>query len=93
MQEVRSDSLMLRRATMLMLIVFAWLVRTLATLGFDGLTACSISCRVVCPLCLRRTATDPLVFVSVPVLLIAVSVVASNVPARKGHDDRIRWCR
>jgi putative ABC transport system permease protein len=29
------------------------------------------------------TATDPLVFVCMPVLLIAVSVVASYVPARK----------
>jgi putative ABC transport system permease protein len=29
------------------------------------------------------TATDPLVFVGVPLLLVAVSVIASYVPARK----------
>jgi putative ABC transport system permease protein len=29
------------------------------------------------------TATDPLVFAGVPLLLIAVSVLASYVPARK----------
>ena len=29
------------------------------------------------------TATDPIVFVSVPLLLVAVSLVASYVPARK----------
>ena len=128
MKEVLSDSLMLRRATMLMLTVFALLALTLATLGIYGLTAYSVSRRtheiglrvalgasrpqilrlvvgrelvtsmigaaigVGAAFILTRglsamlydvTATDPLVFVCMPVLLIAVSVVASYVPARK----------
>ena len=128
MQEVLSDSLMLRRATMLMLTVFALLALTLASLGIYGLTAYSVSRRtheiglrvalgasrpqilrlvvgrelvtsmigaaigVGAAFMLTRglsamlygvAATDPLVFVSMPVLLIAVSVVASYVPARK----------
>ena len=45
MEEVLSDSLMLRRATMLMLTVFALLALTLATLGIYGLTAYSVSRR------------------------------------------------
>jgi putative ABC transport system permease protein len=45
MKEVLSDSLMLRRATMLMLTVFALLALTLATLGIYGLTAYSVSRR------------------------------------------------
>jgi len=128
MEEVLSDSLMLRRATMLMLTVFATLALTLATIGIYGLTTFSVSRRTheiglrvalgasrpqILRLVVGRelvisvigaaigmgaaflltrglsamlygvTATDPLVFVSVPVLLIAVSVVASYVPARK----------
>jgi putative ABC transport system permease protein len=128
MEEVLSDSLMLRRATMLMLSVFALLALTLATVGIYGLTAYSVSRRtheiglrvalgasrpqilrlvvgrelvtsiigaaigVGAALILTRglsgmiygvTATDPLVFAGVPLLLIAVSVVASYVPARK----------
>src|ERR1044071_5948328 len=45
MKEVLSDSLMLRRATMLMLTVFALLALTLATLGIYGLTSYSVSRR------------------------------------------------
>ena len=128
MVDVLSDSLMLRRATMLMLMVFALLALTLATVGIYGLTAYSVSRRtheiglrvalgasrpqilrlvvgrglvtsiigaaagVGAALVLTRglsgmlygvTATDPLVFAGVPLLLIAVSAVASYVPARK----------
>jgi putative ABC transport system permease protein len=128
MQEVLSDSLMLRRATMLMLTVFALLALTLATLGIYGLTAYSVSRRTheiglrvalgasrpqILRLVVGRelvtsmigaaigvgaafimtrglsamlydvTATDPLVFVCMPLMLIAVSVIASYVPARK----------
>ncbi len=128
MEKVLSDSLMLRRASMLMLSVFALLALTLATVGIYGLTAYSVSRRtheiglraalgasqlqilrlvvgrglvtsvigaaigVAAAFMLTRglsgmlygvTATDPLVFAGVPLLLIAVSVVASYVPARK----------
>jgi putative ABC transport system permease protein len=128
METVLSDSLMLRRAAMLMLIVFASLALILATVGIYGLTAYSVSRRtheiglrvalgasrpqilrlvvgrglvtsvigaaigVAAALLLTRglsgmlygvTATDPLVFAGVPLLLIAVSAVANYVPARK----------
>ena len=128
MENVPSDSLMLRRASMLMLTVFASLALTLATVGIYGLTAYSVSRRtheiglrvalgasrsqilrlvvgrglvtsvigaaigVGAALMLTRglsgmlygvTATDPMVFAGVPLLLIAVSAVASYVPARK----------
>jgi putative ABC transport system permease protein len=128
MEQVLSDSLMLRRVSMLMLIVFSGLALTLATVGIYGLTAYSVSRRtheiglrvalganrsqilrlvvvrglltsligaaigLTAAFALTRslsgmlygvTATDPLVFASVPLLLIAVSVVASYVPARK----------
>ena len=128
MEELLADSLMLRRATMLMLSVFALLALTLATVGIYGLTAYSVSRRTheiglrvalgasrpqILRLVVGRelvtsmigaaiglgaafmltrglsgmlygvTATDPLVFACVPLLLIAVSVVASYVPARK----------
>jgi putative ABC transport system permease protein len=128
MESVLSDSLMLRRVSMLMLAVFALLALTLATVGIYGLTAYSVSRRtheiglrmalgasqagilrlvvvrglvisligaaigVAAALQLTRalsgmlygvTATDPLVFAGVPLLLVAVSVIASYVPARK----------
>ena len=128
MQKVLSDSLMLRRVSMLMLSVFAGLALTLATVGIYGLTAYSVSrrtheiglraalgaspmqilwlvvgrglfisligvaiglaaafqlTRVVAGMLYGVTATDPLVFAGVPVLLIAVSMLASYVPARK----------
>ncbi len=128
MEQVLSDSLMLRRVSMLMLIVFAGLALTLASVGVYGLTAYSVSRRtheiglrvalgasqpqilrlvvvhglmtsligavigVAAAFALTRslsgmlygvTATDPLVFAGVPLLLIGVSAIASYVPARK----------
>jgi predicted permease len=128
MEKVLSDSLMLRRVSMLMLTVFALLAVTLAIVGIYGLTAYSVSRRtheiglrvalgasqgqilrlivvrglvtsmigaaiglaaafqltyVLSGMLYNVTATDPLVFAGVPLLLVAVSVVASYVPARK----------
>jgi putative ABC transport system permease protein len=128
METVLSDSLMLRRVSMLLIAVFASLALTLATVGIYGLTAYSVSRRtheiglrvalgasqaqilrlvvgrglvtsligaaigVAAAFVLTRglsgmlygvTATDPLVFAGVPLLLIAVSMLATYVPARK----------
>ena len=128
MEKVLSDSLMLRRVSMLMLTMFAALALILATVGVYGLTAYSVSRRtheiglrvalgasqsqilrlvvirglgisligagigLTAALQLTRalsgmlygvSTTDPLVFAGVPVVLIAVAVVASYVAARK----------
>jgi putative ABC transport system permease protein len=128
METVLSDSLMLRRVSMLMLTVFASLALTLATVGIYGLTAYSVSrrtheiglrvalganqaqilrlivvrglvtsligaaiglaaafqlTRALSAMLYGVTATDPLVFAGVPLLLVAVSAVASYIPARK----------
>ena len=128
MEQVLSDSLMLRRTSMLMLIIFAAVALSLATVGVYGLTAYSVSRRTheiglrvalgasrmqVLRLVVVRamvialagaaigmaaawqltralagmlygvTATDPLVFAAVPLLLIGVAMLASYVPARK----------
>lgn len=128
MEMVLSDSLMLRRVSMLMLAVFAALALTLAAVGIYGLTVYSVSrrtheiglrvalgasqaevlrlivvrglvismigaaiglaaalqlTRVLSGMLYGVTATDPLVFVGVPLLLVAVSAIASYVPARK----------
>ena len=128
METVLADSLMLRRVSMLMLVVFAALALTLATVGIYGLTAYSVSrrtheiglrvalgasqveilrlvvvrglaaslvgaaigvaaawqlTRALAGMLYGVTATDPLVFAGVPLLLVAVSVIASYLPARK----------
>jgi putative ABC transport system permease protein len=128
MQTVLSDSLTLRRVSMMLLAVFASLALTLATVGIYGLTSYSVSRRtheiglrvalgasrsqimrlvlgrglvtsivgaaigVAAAFALTRglagmlygvTATDPMVFAGVPLLLIGISVLASYVPARK----------
>jgi len=128
MEQVLSDSLMLRRISMLMLTVFASLALTLATVGIYGLTAYSVSRRTheiglrvalgasqsqILRLVVIRglatsligaaiglaaafqlthalsgqlygvTARDPLVFAVAPLVLVAVSVLANYIPARK----------
>lgn len=128
MEQVLSDSLMLRRVSMLMLSVFAGLALTLATVGIYGLTAYSVARRTheiglraalgasqgqILRLVVIRGlatsligaaiglaaafelsgalsgmlfgvgATDPLVFASVPLLLVGISVLACYIPAAK----------
>jgi len=128
MDQVLSDSLMLRRVSMLMLMIFAALALTLATVGIYGLTAYAVSrrtheiglrvalgasqpqilrlvvlrglatsligaaiglaaafelTRMLAGMLYGVTATDPLVFAGVPLMLVAVSAVANYVPARR----------
>ncbi|HLY20733.1 MAG TPA: ABC transporter permease [Bryobacteraceae bacterium] len=128
MEQVLSNSLTLRRVSMLMLTVFACLALTLATVGIYGLTTYSVSrrtheiglrvalgasqsqilrmvvgrglltsligaavglaaafqlTRALSGMLYGVTATDSIVFAGVPLLLIAVSAIASFLPARK----------
>jgi len=128
MEEVVSDSLVLRRLSVWMLGVFAALALMLATVGVYGLTAYAVSrrtheiglrmalgaapssvmrmvlgrgllialvgvalglpgalalARLIQGLLFGVPATDPLVFVGVPVLLALVAAVACFVPARR----------
>jgi putative ABC transport system permease protein len=128
MDQVVSDSMLLRRLSMSMLAVFAFLAVLLAAVGIYGLTAYSVSRRTreiglrialgadrgdILALVVGRgilvgiagvalgipgalgmgkamhsmlfgvTPTDPFVLLAVPALLIAISAVASYVPARK----------
>jgi putative ABC transport system permease protein len=128
MDQVVSDSMLLRRLSMSMLAVFASLALLLAGVGIYGLTAYSVSRRTreiglrmalgadrsdILALVVGRgilvgiggvalgipgalgmgkamhsmlfgvTAADPVVLLCAPALLIAISAVASYVPARK----------
>ena len=128
MDQVVSDSMLLRRLSMSMLAVFASLALLLAGVGIYGLTAYSVSRRTreiglrialgadrsdILSLVVGRgilvgiagvalgipgalgmgkamhsmlfgvTAADPVVLLCAPALLIAISAVASYVPARK----------
>jgi putative ABC transport system permease protein len=56
----------------------------LAGLGVAiGLPAAFVLTRVMSSLLFKVSATDPIVFVSVPLLLIGVSLIASYLPARR----------
>ena len=70
------------QAQILRLVVGRGLVTSLIGAGI-GLAAALQLTRALSGMLYGVTATDPLVFAGVPLLLVAVSVVASYVPARK----------
>lgn len=70
------------QAEILRLVVVRGLVTSLIGAAI-GLAAALQLTRALSGMLYGVTATDPLVFAGVPLLLVAVSVIASYVPARK----------
>lgn len=75
MQQVVDDSLIVRRLATCLLGVFAGLAL--------ALPAAFALARLIRTLLFGVTAADPMVFVGVPVLLVAVAAMASYLPARR----------
>jgi putative ABC transport system permease protein len=71
-----------QRGHLLRMIVGQGLKLTLLGVGL-GVTAAFAVTRLISNLLFGVTATDPPIFVAVPVLLIAVAVLASYLPARR----------
>jgi predicted permease len=51
--------------------------------GFAGMIACAAVSRVLCSMLFGLSAHDPIVFISVPLFLLVVALVASYIPARR----------